>query len=347
MQNQRPVQMQNQRPVQQPVQMQNQRPVQMLNQQQVQRQNQQPVQPVQMQNQQQVQRPVQQPGQQGQRQIPTYNQSPKITSSELNTTVNAIIKQNITDKKYIDDKYLKYIVPSYYSKPKSFCENSEKCKLTKKELCSAITENFIVRNNIIAAILTTIPYKNWNGEYEGGICFEKIMNITKCNVCVPYDFRELKNQDIESILSKILEKADYLNEAKCRENHGYFLKLTKEEELILLNKIKTISPEELNIHPQIKYNNFFLEFAKKLKNSYFEKMNFLIKILEKIKEMPIINNKELNLLSSETKKHIDEMYTTCHNYYVYAIISLIKADIKEDIVRENKVNTFFTEVLSK
>jgi hypothetical protein len=322
------------------MQNQGQRPMQNQGQRPMQNQGQRPMQ---NQGQNQGQRPSQDQGQnQGQTNKNTEN---IITSKELNTKVSEIIKQNIDNKPL--NTFIKYIVPSNYSKPKSFCENSEKCKLTKKELCSAITENFIVRNNIIAAILTTIPYKNWNGEYEGGICFEKIMNITKCNVCVPYDFRELKNQDIESILSKILEKADYLNEAKCRENHGYFLKLTKEEELILLNKIKTISPEELNTHPKIKYNNFFLEFAKKLKNSYFEKMNFLMKILEKIKEMPIINNKELNLLSTETKKHIDEMYNTCHNYYIYAIISLIKADIKEDVVEENKVNSYLSGVLAK
>ena len=147
------------------------------------------------------------------------------------------------------------------------------------------------------------------------------------------------------ILAKILSKADYLDETKCKENHGYFLKLTKNEERILLSKIRTIPPEEIDNHPKIKYNKFFIDFTKKLKSSYLEKLSLLVKILEKIKEMPIINNTELNLISRETKKHIDEMYNTCHYYYIYAIISLINADIVEQIPTENLLGTHMKELV--
>jgi len=150
------------------------------------------------------------------------------------TTNNLIIKNSINvNKEIIDDKLIndliKYSVPNYYKEPANFCNNKEKCELTKKQLCQSISENFIVRNNIIAAILTTIPYKNENGEYEGGICYQKFMNLEKCHVCVPYDYNELKDKDIKDVLTKILEKASYLNKNQCRDNNGYFLTLSGEQ----------------------------------------------------------------------------------------------------------------------
>ena len=269
-------------------------------------------------------------------------QPPKNSSiQKINEVANTLIAKNlnISSEKNIDDKiineHIKYYVPKNYQKPTPFCNNMEKCKLSKKDLCTAITQNFIVRNNIIAAILTTVPYKNSEGLYEGGICFQKFMNLNNCNVCVPYDYRELKNKNIKNILTKILEKADNLDENRCRENQGYYLKLNDNEKKILTNKILNISEKDINNYPKIKYNYYFIEFTKKLQNSYLQNLNSLISILEKIKETSIINNATLNLISTETKKIINNMYNTCHYYYVYAIISLISADINEDVVKED------------
>jgi hypothetical protein len=272
---------------------------------------------------------------------------------KMNIVTNKVIAKNlnISDEKVIDDKvinnYIKYFVPKYYQKPKSFCSNMEKCKLSKKDLCSAITENFIVRNNIIAAILTTIPYKNKDDIYEGGICFQKFMNLINCNVCVPYDYRELKNQDIKHLLKKILEKADNLDETKCKDNHGYFLKLSNNEMQILGSKILNISEKDINNYPKIKYNYYFYKFSKKLQNTYLKNLNLLIAILEKLKETPIINNTTLNLISDETKKIIDNMYNTCHYYYIYGIISLINSDISEDILYKDNLANIVSDALEK
>ena len=272
---------------------------------------------------------------------------------KLNEVTNMLIakKNNIPLEKNIDDKiineYIRYTVPKYYQKPKSFCNNLEKCKLTKKDLCTAITENFIVRNNIIAAILTTVPFKNNNGLYEGGICFQKFMNLNDCTVCVPYDYRELKNRDIKSIIIKILEKADNLDEVRCKENQGYFLKLSKAEKIILGSKIVNITEKDINNYPKIKYNYYFLEFTRKLQNNYLQNLNSLITILEKMKETPIINNTTLNSISDETKKIIDNMYNTCHYYYVYGIISLISSDITEDIIKKDDLANIVSSALEK
>jgi len=269
----------------------------------------------------------------------------KVTNKIIANTINIPSEENIDNK--IIDNNIKYYVPKKYQSPTHFCKDVDKCKLSKKDLCTSITENFIVRNNIIAAILTTIPYKNSEGYYEGGICFQKFMNLKNCNVCVPYDYREFKNKDIKNILSRILEKADNLDESKCKENQGYFLKLTDAEIQILTNKISNISEEDINKYPKIKYNYYFIEFIKKLQNNYLENLNSLIIILDKIKESPILNNSTLNLISDETKKIIDNMYNTCHYYYIYGIISLISSDIKEDVMEKNSLSNVVSKALEK
>jgi len=287
--------------------------------------------------------------------IQQRSESNIISTKEINETTNNIINKHLNiSKENIDNKlvnsFIKYSVPKNYENPRPLCNNSEKCALTKKELCQAITENFIVRNNIIAAILTTIPFKNENGQYEGGICYQKFLNLDDCKVCVPYNFKELieDNLNIENMMKKVLEKADYLDEKMCKDNQGYFFKLSGKEKLILAKKRSTLTEEELKNHPSLKYNLYFFEFTKKLKDKYFTNLNSLILILEKIKETPIINNETLNIISNETKKIIDDMYNLCHYYYVYAIISLINADVTEQRIEKiDKISSVVSKALVK
>jgi hypothetical protein len=114
--------------------------------------------------------------------------------------------------------------------------------------------------------------------------------------------------------------------------------------------LKESNPNKNNQQPQKEesnYNLLFIEFTKKLKTSYFDSLNSLITILEKMKETPIINNATLNLISKETKTHIDNMYNLCYYYYIYGIISLIFAEIKEEIPKENSVGKFITNSIKK
>ena len=272
------------------------------------------------------------------------------SQEELNKKTNELILKNqsnevppeVTKEAFVNT-LIKYSVPRSYEKPIHLCKGKEgeKCKLTKKDLCTAITENFIVRNNIIAAILTTIPYKNKNGEYEGGVSYQRFLNLEQCKVCVPFEYISLKNKSIDYILQKILEKADFLDEERCNNNKGYFLKLTSDQKKILTTKaIESIKNTPSN--GKINYNLLFIESSEKLKRTYFESLNSLIQILEKMKETPIINNKTLNLISKETKTHIDNMYNLCYYYYIYGVISLIFSEIKEDIPKENSVGKFIT-----
>ena len=125
------------------------------------------------------------------------------------------------------------------------------------------------------------------------------------------------------------------------ETEGYFLKLTPDQKKILTSKaIESMRNKDNS--GKINYNLLFIESSEKLKRTYFESLNSLIQILEKMKETPIINNKTLNLISKETKGYIDNMYNLCYYYYIYGIISLIFSEIIEEIPKENSVGKFIT-----
>ena len=264
-----------------------------------------------------------------------YNKSPvEKTNAALNSVVNSsILENNASDEEV--NKYIKYSVPKYYKSPTIFCPDEKQCTLTKKEICKALTENFIVRNNIIAAILNTLPKKHIIKKnkaedkivYDGGLCYQKFKNLFLCKVCVPYNYRELRNKDMKDILKHILEKSEFLTEEECHENKGYFLQLNLDEKAALINKTRTIKKEELEYFPQIKYNLFYLECIEKLKKSYFDNLDALLQILLKIQKIPIINNSTLNLIGEETKNIINNMYNLCNYYYVFAIVALINSDI--------------------
>jgi hypothetical protein len=295
----------------------------------------------------------------------TANQQPReVSIKQLNNTANEVISTNLnipvetSSNKAVNTFIKLYTVPRGYQKPEYFCENVEKCKLTKKQICQSISENFIVRNNIVAAILTTIPkkieeeYEDSNGKkqthtkYVGGICYQKFLNLDDCRVCVPYDYKDLKNKDINKVLKKILEKADYLTEEDCRQNAGYFFRLTEREILIFRNKLlKASKIEASKIEQKLKYNLLFIEFTKKLKDKYFSILNKLITILEKMQGIPILNNTTLNLIGTEVKNLIDEMYNSCHYYYVYAILSLINVDLTEEVIEEDKLEGIISKAL--
>ena len=66
----------------------------------------------------------------------------------------------------------------------SKCDGKKECKLTKKELCEEITNHYLVRINIIVAILSIIPYQNDLGEYDG-FCFDRINSLSKGEICIP------------------------------------------------------------------------------------------------------------------------------------------------------------------
>ena len=86
----------------------------------------------------------------------------------MNETIDQVLNEVITNNKKNNKKNKKnnkknnniYINFSY-------CSGKEKdCKLTKKEICQAISHHYMVRANIIAAITTVVP-KRVGNELQG------------------------------------------------------------------------------------------------------------------------------------------------------------------------------------
>jgi hypothetical protein len=270
------------------------------------------------------------------------NQITNPTYDEINTKMNNIMLSGIKRNNENANGIKKiYKLPKGYISPTPICDK-ENCKLTKKQLCQAISENFIVRNNIIAAILTTIPYKNEEGVYEGGICFQKFKNLNNCRVCLPENYNFLNYNNIDEVYNAILEKAGYLNYEDCKKNNGLFLMLNEEQIFTLGKKAELATPEDIKYNKKLKYNIDYINLSKELKNKYFESLNLLIQILEQLKNQPLINNKTLNFISDKTKNIIDNMYNLCHYQYVFAIIALINSDIKN-----TSKNNLKNNILSK
>ena len=282
---------------------------------------------------------------------------PPISESGINARVNNAIMSSTNSTNEEVNTFIKYSVPRYYKSPTVFCDENKECPMSKKEICQAITENFIVRNNIIAAILNTLPKKSVVKEedgsenivYDGGLCYQKFKNLFLCKVCVPLNYRDLQNKDTKDILKFILQKSEFLTNKECDDNKGYFLKLDLQKKAALIRKTKEIKSEtDLLLNPQIKFNLFYLECTDKLKNSYFNNLDALLQILIKMQNIPIINNATLNLLGEETKNIINNMYNLCNFYYVFAIIALINADTSTDLPEEKiSLEDDFSTILGK
>ena len=228
----------------------------------------------------------------------------------------------------------KYYTPKWYKEPEDLCTDSnnrsKKCLMTKKKLCMAISHNFIVRNNIIAAILTTIPRiskKNGKNIYDGGLCFQKFLNLEKCSICIPDNPSSLKiNNNLSEVIMSLLDKSRYIDKTSCQvKGKGIFLQLTDEEKKTLMERAYG-SEEDFKLNPSWKGNKLYLEFMTKLKNKYFESLNFLILILEELKSKPFVSNSMLNQISMKTKNVIDDMYNYVNYYYIYSSLLLIKSD---------------------
>ena len=268
-------------------------------------------------------------------------------------TANNMLVQKPTNREESSKKndkrvnnMLKYHIPSTYTKPTKLCK-SDKCELTKSELCQVITENFIVRNNIIAAILSVIPYesgsyKDEDGKikkiFEGGICYQKFLKLDKCEVCIPASVLSKKEDDVNKSLRTIHKTADFLNKKLCEDNKGIFYRLSKADQKNLVRKIKGMTEDEIKNHPTIRFNKLFIDSREKIREHYFNGLNALIEILDKIHESSIISNSTLNRISEETKKIIDHMYNICHYYYVFGIYSLINSDISYEKKIDPKID---------
>jgi hypothetical protein len=190
----------------------------------------------------------------------------------------------------------------------------------------------------MAAILSSIPRKvgedkNGKPKYDGGVCYQQFVNLSNCSVCIPNGAKDLLNKSGDAKakiagIQKFITSSLNLTTEECRNNKDQTYNLSyKEKEALSLKMANN------------KMNSTFFECRKKLKEIYVEKLRLLFAIMERLRDVPFINNATLNIISNDTKSIIDSMYTLCQYYYTYAIIALLNADISSE---RNSGNKFFT-----
>ena len=225
--------------------------------------------------------------------------------------------------------------------------------MTKAQICKSISQNFIVRNNIIAAILTLVPKVEFNGnnyEYTGGLAFQKFLNLENCGFCISREFdnKNLSKMSIEEEIYLLLKTSDIVEQKDCetKNKNLYFKKLDSDQKKYFTEVALGTEPKnDMVSDKQRKYNKTYFKFVKELKNSYFTTLIKLIDILQAIKDKPFISNEDLNTISLNTKNLINTLYNKVNRLYIGAIMNLLEGKYRRpktnDLNRNKKIQGYF------
>ena len=149
-----------------------------------------------------------------------------------------------------------------------------------------------------------------------------------------------KKENLSEVILALLSKSSHLDESTCAKNSGYFIKLEEDEQRTLVKVSQKIEDNKtvLNRNPKWKANKLYIEFMQKLKIKYFESLNYLIVILEKLKESPFVSSNILNQLGMETKNIIDNLYNMLILLYLcFVIINQISIYILQSDPSEQQI----------
>ena len=188
------------------------------------------------------------------------------------------------------------------------CINKTFCKMTKKQLCIEIARNYIVRSNIIQAIMTALNDDN-------AYCNRGIENIKNCKVCLPpnYDTMLSIYKTPEGQSNELL-KYIYESHAKfrCDKLNGIYKEVKP-------NKQKLKSSKN-------KYNKLFGQYKTKLIKQFKSSIYQLNKILNMLYTEELITNADLNKIGLQTKNILDTMYSNCKITYLFSVVAMLQSD---------------------
>lgn len=146
---------------------------------------------------------------------------------ENNTKTTNTTKKNIPNTNKINTPQISTPPPAQKSKQIIIPEEDNlcidptvPCKLTKMEMCVKIVMNLMIRNNIILAILSTIPIQNKNDDYEGGFTFERLISLKKGRFCAPSPLLHVKDEDDHVRIHKILKFLNMMDDDTCKKSGG-------------------------------------------------------------------------------------------------------------------------------
>jgi hypothetical protein len=202
-------------------------------------------------------------------------------------------------------------------------DEAYECRLTKKQMCEKITYHFIVVNNLIATIVSVVPFPSESGDnYAGGFMFDRMESLRKGVFCLPPHHSEISAVTDDERLHKIfkyiniLPKENVSFEETCKRSGGFVLKLSKER------------MEELGRDD--KFGRAYFDFFKKINLFYQEALLNLYNILENLQNNSSISTRRLNELSAKTKQIIDELYLKTQFNYLMAVLVILDFDFAKN-----------------
>jgi hypothetical protein len=197
------------------------------------------------------------------------------------------------------------------------------CKLTKMEMCVKIVMNLMTRNNIILAILSTIPIPNKNGDYEGSFTFERLTSLKKGRFCAPSLLLNIQDEEDDIRIHKIMKFFNMMDEDVCKKSGGVIFEL-KEKQMNDMLADETFGKK-------------YFEYGNKINTIYQESIRALLTILEKLESNYTMSTEELNQISASVKSTIDELYIKTQLNFLLAILVVMDFDFTKNPVKDMKV----------
>lgn len=225
-----------------------------------------------------------------------------------------------------------------------YCVDDKPCNLTKSEMCEKIIYHFVVRNNLIAAILSTVPAPDKNGEYKGSFTYERLRSLEKGEFCLPpyneikYNNEKIDNEAVRLTyenqrIGKILQYINLMNEKECTSNGGRFL-ILKKEQFDSLYRDDALGRK-------------YFDFAIKINNFYQNTLIALYDILENLSNNIKISTKNLNEISEKTKSLIDELYLKTQFNYLLAVLLILEFKFEKETpeteIKNNRIKKIISE----
>lgn len=197
------------------------------------------------------------------------------------------------------------------------------CKLTKMEMCVKIVMNLMTRNNIILAILSTIPIPNKNGDYEGSFTFERLTSLKKGQFCVPSFLSGFQDEEDNVRIHKIMRFLNMIDDETCKKSGGQLFQLTEKQ-------MKDLLADET-------FGKKYFEYGNKINTIYQESIMALLTILEKLESNFTISTEELNQISASVKNTIDELYIKTQLNFLLAVMIVMDFDFSKNPVKDMKI----------
>ena len=213
-------------------------------------------------------------------------------------------------------------------------DKTQKCILTKSELCKKLKEHYTTRVLLSKYIRRQLPFKGKDNIWRGGMCYGKLQSLKNGKYCMnPKALLMRGNND----QTQLLQFINHMTKDTCEGAGGYYMELKEDEKKSLL--------ESGN-----RFNLLYMEFTLKIQNDYKMILVELMGILDILDTELMVSNYALNSLSQKTFDMVNDGRIKCEENYKGAIIALYQADLvrtQEILKSEDKLAAMLKEKLGK